>query len=264
MTAPAYAPELAHLRPRALGGLASADLLKLRRRRGLWYTCLLLPAAVVLLVVVLAVTGVADQKGGTKFADDMTSALSVIGTILAVLVGARTGSEEHAAGTLRYQLLTGIPRSRLYTGKAVATMLAVLPIAVIPAAAIVIGALVTPLDGAGSLGAGDVAFTFWNLLVPVEVYGLIAFGVGGLMRSTGPAITIALLLNLLGLQLIAVLTLISDWFRHVVLSVGVDRLTFNDLHGNDKISLGSAIIVTLAWVGVWVGAGYARLRRLEA
>ena len=45
-------------------GLVAADLLKLRRRRGLWFSALLVPASFVVLMTVLVATGAIDTDGG--------------------------------------------------------------------------------------------------------------------------------------------------------------------------------------------------------
>lgn len=245
--------------------LVAADLLKLRRRRGLWLTTLLLPAAIITSLYLLAATEAIDADGGQIFVRDASSAIGFIGPILAVLVGARLGSDEHAAGTLRYQLLTGTPRERLYLSKLAVLAITCLGLTAAGALATVVFGLVLPTaPGAEGVGAGDVVDALWNVFVPSFAYGAIAFGIGSLMRSTGPAIAIALVLNLVGLDMLALLVLIDDWFRHVVLDVGLDRLTGNAIEEDDQISVGAAIVVSLAWPAAFVLAGWLRLRKLEA
>ena len=245
--------------------LVAADLLKLRRRRGLWLTTLLLPCVVIVALYLLAATEAIDADGGQIFVRDGSGALAFLGPILVVLVGARLGSDEHAAGTLRYQLLTGQPRHRLYLSKL--AVLAITCLALTGAGAlttVVLGAVLPAGAGNEGVGSGDVVDALWNVFVPSFAYGAIAFGVGALLRSTGPAIAIALVLNLVGLDMLTLLVLIDDWFRHLVLDVGVDRLTTNVIEEDDEIALVPAILVTLAWPGAFVFAGWAKLRSLEA
>lgn len=247
-----------------MSALVAADLLKLRRRRGLWRTTLLLPAGIIVALYLLAATEAVDADGGQVFVRDSAAALAFIGPILAVLVGARLGSDEHAAGTLRYQLLTGVPRHRIYLSKLV--VLAITCVALTAAGSLVtviLGAVLPAAPGGEGVGSGDVVDALWNVFLPSFAYGAIAFGVGALLRSTGPAIALALVLNLLGLDLLALLVLIDDWFRHLVLDVGIDRLTANAIEEQDRISIGAAIVLTIAWPAAFVFAGWTKLRTLE-
>ena len=245
--------------------MIQADLLKLRRRRGLWWTCLLLPFVVGSIIVILTLTDVVDSDGGGRFIEDTTAALSVFGAVLAVLVGARQGSDEHAAGTIRYQLLTGVPRWQLYVSKLAVLAIAAGAIAVSGAIPAILGGLAIEPKPGQDFGGADLLSAGWNVLLPCLAYGSIAFGVGALMRSTGPAIAVALVLNLIGLDIVGLFILIDDWFRHLVLDLGVDRLTANNFKGEDEeVSLAAAIVMVLAWSGLFIGLGWARLRKLEA
>jgi ABC-type transport system involved in multi-copper enzyme maturation permease subunit len=245
--------------------LVAADLLKLRRRRGLWLSALCLPAALTTLIWMLAATNAVDLDGGATFVRDTAEIVMFIGSVLAVLVGARLGSEEHAAGTLRYQLLTGVPRHKLYLSKILVLLILVLGIALAGTVAVVLGGLLLSAPpGADPVGFDDVLDCFWNALVVSAVYGWIALGTGMLLRSTGPAIAVALILYFVGLDIVALLTLIDEWFRNVVLSSGIDKLTINAVDKQDQIALGAAIAVTIVWPAAFLAAGWARLRRLEA
>lgn len=242
--------------------MIEADLLKLRRRRGLWLTSLILPSALVVLVFVLTATNVADLEGGSAFVQDLGGALAVVGPVLAVLIGARQGSDERAAGTLRYQLLTGVPRERLLASKLAVLAISCVVIATLGTfTAVICGSL---LGGDEAVSVTDVADVWWESLLPALCYGAISFGVGLLMGSTGPAITISLVLNFVGANILAALTLISDVFANIVLPIGIDRLTSNTLDGEEAISLGAAIALVLAYPAIFVGAAYAKLRTLEA
>jgi ABC-type transport system involved in multi-copper enzyme maturation permease subunit len=245
--------------------LVAADLLKLRRRNGLWWTTLLLPPAVIVLAFLLAATQVANLDGGAKFVQDGTDVLAYIAPVLAVLVGARQGSDEHATGTLRYQLLTGIPRHRLLLSKLAVVAITCAALAVLGALSVTVcGFLLTTPQGGESVAGADILDALWNTFVPCMVFGTIAFGVGSLMNNTGPAIAVALVLNILGVNLLAVFIAIDHSLRYVVLTLGIDRLTFNAANSDDRISLGGAIVVTIVWPAAFAVAGWLRLRRLEA
>jgi len=246
-----------------VSALLAADLLKLRRRRGLWLSVLLVPAGFVVLLTVLAATGGLDADGGATFVDDLAQALNIFVAILAVLAGARLGSEERATGTLRYQILTGTPRHQLYLSKVATLAVACLAMTALAVTLLVVGSFVVPLGAADSTAAGDAIGAFWAVLLPALVYGAIAFGVGAVMGSTGPAIAVALVLNLVGIDLLYALTLIDDWFRHLVLDLGVDRLTVDEADPQDAVSIGAAIVMVVGWVTFFLAAGWIRLRSIE-
>jgi ABC-type transport system involved in multi-copper enzyme maturation permease subunit len=244
--------------------LVAADLLKLRRRRGLWGAAIAIPIVLSVITMMLAATGAIDLDGGDKYMRDVSSTLTLIGTVLAVLIGARMGSMESAAGTLRYQLLTGVPRHRLYLAKVAVVVISCLAIALASTIPTAMGALAVPPGSNSPVGFVDMLAGGWDVLVTTLAYGLISFGVGAMTGSTGPAIAISLVLALIGTDVVAVLTLISDAFRNVVLDVGIDRLTVRALDAEDEISLGAAVAVVIAWPAAFVVAGWLRLRRAEA
>lgn len=244
--------------------MVQADLLKLQRRRGLWLTCLLLPFVAALVLAVLAITETVELDGGATYVEDSSLAMTIFASVLAILVGARQGSDEHAAGTIRYQLLTGVPRWQLYLSKVAVLVIAAGAIAASAAGPTILGALFVDAVPGDELGPADMVSAVWNVFLPSVAYGMVAFGVGALLRQTGPAIAVALVLNLIGLDILFVLTLIDDWFRHVVLDVAIDRLTANEISEEDRIATGAAIVAVVAWSALFLGLGFLRLRRLEA
>lgn len=244
--------------------MIQADLLKLKRRRGLWWTTLALPFGIGLLVAVLGITDVAAMDGGSTYIRDVSQALVVVGTVLSILVGARLGSEEHAAGTIRYQLLTGVPRERLYLSKVAVLVIATAALSLTGAVPLILGGLGIKALPGDEVGFADMLSAWWNVFVPALAYGSIALGIGSLMRQTGPAIAVALVMSLLGLRLVYLLTLIDEWFRHFVLDLGIDRLTVRSFEAPDDVSLGAALIIVPAWIVLSLGVGWLRLRRLEA
>lgn len=247
-----------------MSALVAADLLKLRRRRGLWLTTLFLPSFFVVLITVLSVAGAIDGDGGATFVEDFAIAMNTFCVVLTVLVGARLGSEERATGTLRYQLLTGTPRHLLYLSKIATLVLTCLLLTLISVATITMGSLAVPQGAGEPTAAADVVDALWNVLLPALCYGTIAFGVGALVGSTGPAIATALVLNLVGINVLYALTLIDDSFRHAVLNLGVDRLTVDEADADDRVAFGAAIAMVVGWIGTFLGAGWLRLRRIEA
>jgi hypothetical protein len=98
-------------------GLARADLLKLRRRRGLfWTTTLLMVVPQVVAYGVLAILHAANPDhhgpaGGIENLGGGMSALVLVGSIGAMIAGASAGADDLNSGVFRELVVTG--RSRL-------------------------------------------------------------------------------------------------------------------------------------------------------
>jgi ABC-type transport system involved in multi-copper enzyme maturation permease subunit len=242
--------------------LIAADLLKLRRRRGLFWTLIALPLVIAALAVVLELTVVTDPTSPADFLEAVTAAQGFVALLAVVVAGARLGSEEHAGGTIRYQVLTGMPRGRLYASKAAVVVLVALAVALLGTVGALAG--VPFADGAGDgVDLAAVLGAFWAILLRLLVYGLIAFGVGALVRSTGPAIAASVVLAIGGTNILLLLTLLSDGLVWLSPDVAIERLTYDDADPGDRIALVAAIGSVLAWSLIPVAAGLARLRRLE-
>jgi ABC-type transport system involved in multi-copper enzyme maturation permease subunit len=244
--------------------LVAADILKLRRRRGLWFTLLALPAGLALLVGVLG-AAISDLKvhGGGRYAHDARFTIGLLLDVMAAIVGARLGSEEHTLGTFRYQVLSGRPRLALY-GSKVGALVSVLTITVVLATiATAVASFLPPRGGGHALTASDLGKLLWDLWLPAVAYGCLSLGVGSLVRATGGAIALSLVLQLAALNLLAALTLIDKSFKYVVLNAGIDRLTVDTLKPDVRLSAGGAAACVIAWVALFLFLGAARTQGSE-
>lgn len=244
--------------------LVEADVLKVRRRRGLWWSAMLIPPGLVALVALLgALISNSDIQGGAQFARDSRAAVAFVLGIISALVGARMGADEHALGTFRYQVLTGRPRVQLFASKA-AALLVIVTLATLAATTVVaLGSLLPPTDGPG-MGLKDLGKAFWDAWVPGAVYGCLALGVGALIRATGGAIALSLILQFAGISLFLALTLIDDSLKYLILSSALDRVTEDSITDPDyHLALGGAIACIALWVGGFLTAGAVRTQRSE-
>jgi ABC-type transport system involved in multi-copper enzyme maturation permease subunit len=245
-------------------GMVRADLLKLRRRRGLWWSALILPGTLAMIVGILGVAlNKADIHGGAHFLSDGEFIIGFVTGILLVIIGARLGSEEHALGTFRYQALTGTPRLKLYGSKLLALVLAAVVMTAVATLVTLVASFLPPLDGNPAVGVSDVLKLYGGLLLPAFVGGTIAFGIGALTRSSGPAIAIALFLELAGLNILYALAYVWDGFRYAAVGAAMQRLTSNDLDPEVQMSVFAAIASIAVWTGVLVGLGALRTMRTE-
>lgn len=247
-------------------GLVCADVLKIRRRRGVWLSTLLIPAGMSLLVGMLgAFIGDLNVAGGGQFTEDVQFTLSLMTSVIATLLGARLGADEHAGQTFRYQVLSGRPRAQLFASKA-AALAVVVTIAVLLATVVtIVASFLPPADPSDTVGFADLGNLFWQLWLPAVVYGLIALGVGSLMRASGGAIALALVLQFIGLNLIALLTELWTGFKYLVVGGALDRLGPDTIDRTDDLrqSVIGAIVCLILWVGVFLAAGLVRTQRSE-
>lgn len=246
--------------------LIRADVLKIQRRRGVWLSTLLIPAGFVLIVGMLgAFISDLNVRGGGQFADDAQFSVGLMTSVIAALLGARLGADEHVTQTFRYQVLSGRPRAQLYFSK-VGALMVLMSIAIFVATLVTIVASYLPeSDPNDTVSIHDLLVLFWNLWLPAVVYGVIALGVGSMMRATGGAIATALVLQFIGLNLLALLTELWKGFKYVVVSAALDRLGPDTIGDHDKLrqAVLGAVICLAVWLAIFLTLGLLRTLRSE-
>lgn len=183
----------------------------------------------------------------------------VVTLIGAVVIGAQTGSYDSANGTFRFLLLSGRSRIALFAARVVAFLVAVVLVLLPSAALFALGAFALPRGSAPAPRVGAAASYLWAGLLDAWVYGLIALAIGALLRSNGPAIAIALPLNLVAFPLL--LQVSGTWNPRLVellLPVAVVRL---GLGGETSALVATAAV--LIWVGAFLAAGAWRTAAAE-
>lgn len=246
--------------------LVGADVLKIRRRRGVWYSTLFIPAGFTLLIGMLgAFISDLNVRGGGQFTEDAQFTLGLMTSVIATLLGARLGADEHAGQTFRYQVLSGRRRAQLY-GSKVGALVAVVTLAVLLATVVtVVASFLPPADPSDTVSLADLGNLFWQLWLPAVVYGCIALGVGSLMRASGGAIAIALVLQFIGLNLLALLTELWEGFKYLVVGGALDRLGPDSIDAGDDLrqSVIGAVLCLVLWVAAFLAAGLVRTLRSE-
>jgi hypothetical protein len=158
---------------------------------------------------------------------------------------------------MRYLVMTGVPRRRLYVtrilGTAIATALCCLP-------AIVLAIIAAHLCRHSSFNdptlRADIGGAWAYVLNPV-VFGLVSVGVGSLLRSNGAAIGVALGFALGGGILTGVVSAyVSATLAGYLLPAAADIVAQFDHHGD--IPLAAAFAAVVVWLVALVGAGLWR------
>ena len=152
------------------------EVVKIRRRRAMFWCAVGVPAGLVVLVLVVdaVLKGArpASYIGGADLLDSMTGAATFGGVIMAVLLGAQTGAYDVQQGTFRYLAMTGRPRLGLYLARLPALLGVVLAVLVPPI--VIAVALVLNLAALPVLSlVNEVSRTAGDLTLPLAVQRLV-------------------------------------------------------------------------------------------
>jgi hypothetical protein len=251
--------------------LVDAELLKLRRRRGLVVAGLALTVLPMLVAytVLLIVHGTNPAKHGpagglSNFSDSM-DLLTTLSGIAAILIGATLGAGDLGSGVFRELVVTGRSRLALFAARVPAGL-------ALAWALTGLGFLVTATAAnvfAGSLEAPSAALiaesAAWLSLTTGLALAL-GLGVSSLVGSRGTTIGVVL-----GWQLVATPLLVPikalGASREALAGAAVGRLQPEALVGHATrvpMSLAAAVIVIVAWALVPLALGAWRTARRDA
>jgi ABC-type transport system involved in multi-copper enzyme maturation permease subunit len=258
---------LAHAVPSP--SLVSADLLKLRKRRGLKIiTSLLTLGSVVVTYAVIeglhlsnaAKHGVA---GGTAHLGDGATVVSLFGVVAAVIVASMAGSGDLDSKVYRDLVVTGRSRLALYLSRIPAGFLFLLPFVAVSYG---IAAVATVVFAGGTAVPSTYLLVATGLWVVVQVafYYLLALGLSSVIgRSYAIGTMLAWVFAVTPL-LWAISAL--GWVRKLVPGVALDNLAPSGLPGQAQIAMSTAAIaaVLTVWTGVLLALGAWRDTRRDA
>jgi ABC-type transport system involved in multi-copper enzyme maturation permease subunit len=245
--------------------LIRAEVLKLRRRRGM----LAIAAAITLGVVALAFGVSAIQHagnpakygpaGGAASFKDAMNVVMLLTIVAGAIVGSTAGAQDIQSGVFRDLAATGRSRLALFGARITGAWAVVLPLAALSAAAMA-GA---SIGLAGSLpaptAAAIVAGTL-GLLATAALSSAAAVGLSALIGSRGPVIAIVLAFNLAIAQMLVGISFLGD-VRQAIPTVALARIA----HANADVptTLGVAVAVTAAWIAAAFAAGAWRTSSRE-
>lgn len=261
----------ARRRPRWSPRLVSAEFLKLRKRRGLVVSVLVLTVLpMIVAYVVLAVLHATDPAthGATGGSENFTGSMEVLtqlSAVAAILVGATLGAGDLAAGVFRELVVTGRSRFALFAARVPAGL--GLLVLLVGAAFAITATAATVLAGSSEAPSGSLLAhsAGWLALVTAPSFAL-ALGVSSLFGSRGTSIGI-----LLGWQLVA-MPLLGQFgalgaLREGLVDAATHRLAPAALvEGSVAVpmSLGAAVVVLFAWMALPLAAGAWRTRTRDA
>jgi ABC-type transport system involved in multi-copper enzyme maturation permease subunit len=250
-----------------------ADLLKLRKKRGtvIWVLVLaLLP-----LVILFAVRAVQHSStpateapaGGTPgFIDGLRLLCLFFGPLAAILIGVEAGTGDASAGVFRDLVVTGRSRVALFASRVPAALAACWAVMMIGYALTLIGTFAF----ASNLPTPDSALIVNGLLFTLLATGVVcavAVGFASLTTSKPAAITALIGWQLVASPLIANISSLGS-ARDGVLSQAITH--FSPVHiGGDRgatitMSTGTASVVVILWLAVFLALGAWRTLRMDA
>lgn len=244
--------------------VARAELRRMLARRGLIVTSVLVPAAIVLVLAAVRLflhsrNPLAHPVVGGESFFTFVSIIGIVSVVFGTVIGAMFGAEDVTSGTLRYILLTGYSRLRLFLSRIPVLAIVAIGVALPAFVLLLIGALILPHAGEAGVTASDASRLLLSLALNVGIYALIAYGIGVAIRSTGGAIAVALGLNLIGLSLFNLITFAVPGVKPWLLDAALTRVS-----DGGTTSIAIAIVALIVWPSVFLAIGLVRALRTEA
>ena len=248
--------------------LISAEILKLRRRRGMLSLALLGTVGSMLIgftVLVIQHGGNPAKYGPAGGLENYQGAidfLSVMCLIAGAIIGATAGTQDLESGVFRDLAATGRSRMALFSSRVFGAWAVGLPIAAAAAVIAATGSIVL----AGSLAAPSAAAIASGTalaLASMAVSAALGVGVAALVGSRGPVIGIMLAIELAIVPILQQLGFLGQ-ARSILPSVALNRIgdlppVVPGLH----VALGTAIAVVIGWAAVALAAGAWRTHTRE-
>ena len=266
MTAATVKAPLAPLR------LARAELLKLRKRKGVWIPAAFLTVGAIVIVYLILELGHLSNPGrygpagGTEhFRHALFLIAQLSGLIAAVMVGTHAGTQDVSAGVFRELVATGRPRTHLFFARVPGGLGLLLPL--VGLAYALTAVLTVAFAGGGptpSVGL-FVEAGLWAELAAGVMFCL-ALGLSSLIGSRAASSTLLLAWLLVIQPLITSIRSFGDG-REAMLSSALERIapiSVDDDSSRLPMSVAAAVVVIVLWAVVPLAAGWFRTQRRDA
>jgi ABC-type transport system involved in multi-copper enzyme maturation permease subunit len=251
--------------------LPRAELLKLRKRRGLVVAAALLTiGAVCIALIALELFHLSNSVkygpvGGTDHFRHLVFVLAQLGSVAAALIGATAGAGDLGAGVFRELVATGRPRLTLFAARVPGGLALLWPLI---AVAYLILAIAT-VAAAGGLPTPSVHLFvvcgLWILLATSLAYCL-GLGLGSLIGSRSTSIAVLFGWIIIVEPILAHITPLGR-ARDALLNVSLDHVAPSQIVDRDlrlPMSAASAVLVMLAWAIIPLAAGAWRTMTRDA
>jgi ABC-type transport system involved in multi-copper enzyme maturation permease subunit len=247
--------------------LIKADVLKLRRRRGMLLVCAGLTLGILLVAFVVitiqhggnpAKTGPA---GGLDGFTDILVTMSIMVFLVGAIVGATAGAQDLDSGVFRDLAATGRSRTALFLSRVAGAWVITGALALLTLGLDAAGAFVLA-DGTATPHAGDIAEGGAMLLASGALGAALAVGLAALVGSRGPVIAILLAAHLIFEPQLQGAGFLGDARQALPISA-INRIGDQAGDLDYSLALGTSIAVVLAWMAAALAAGAWRTRTRE-
>jgi ABC-type transport system involved in multi-copper enzyme maturation permease subunit len=245
--------------------LIRAEVLKLRRRRGM----LALVTALTLGVVALAFTVMTIQHGsnpaeygpagGLKSYRDALEVLVLLTIVAGAIVGSTAGAQDIESGVFRDLAATGRSRIALFGARVSGAWAIIVPVTAAAGGAAAIGSVALAGSAAAPTASALVEGTA-AVLAAGAVSSAVAVGLCALVGTRAPVIAIMLAFSLIMAPLLVAASFLGD-LRQAIPTVALNNIA----HTESAIhtTLGVAVAVLAAWVVSAFAAGTWRTKTRE-
>lgn len=236
--------------------LIGYELRRIIGRKGSFFGAMGVALAVALLVAILV-----DSQDHSE--DVWSQVLGIPLVFGATVVGALAGSYDVAQGTMRYLVLTGVPRWKLVLIR-VPALVAALVLVSLPAMLVALFAL-----SSGPETATAITRSIGGAITYAAIWGVVAMVIGTLLRSNGAGIAVALVLFLVGNVITAAVQseisqTVGDYLLPNVVSVfalfGYQPESFDI---GTEMSFAASAVALAVWLAALAALAIARVERDE-
>jgi hypothetical protein len=254
---------------RLLPRLVVAEVLKLRKRRGLLAVTVALTVVTSLItyaVLVILHSANPDRHGPAGGLDNLNNALgllSMVGALAALLVGATAGAGDLNAGVFRELVVTGRSRLALFGARIPGGLLFLLPFAAVAYTLAAVASVVF----AGDLPAPSATLLAelggWLLLF-VAFWFLLGLGLAALLGSRTITVGILLLWNAALTPLLLSYGALGDAREAIPMAALGSLAPGNFWDSEVEASTAAAVLVSAVWLAVSLGLGAWRTSTRDA
>ena len=246
-----------------MSAFVRAELLKVRTTRGWW----------AYLIVIVLITGIAaagqvgsatsEERGTSEFMADLVGSVGLSG-LLALILGITIVTTEFRHGTITPTFLAAPRRELVIAAKSIATTLVALGFALLSLLVVAVVALpwLAIVDATTDLD-GDVATRGAEQFLAVVLSGLMGVAIGLVVHNQVAALVGTLV------WIFVVENLLWGLFALLDVEGAVQYLPFRALDatggggGDQTLSSGPALAVSIAWIALIGAAGVVRTRRRD-
>jgi len=247
--------------------MISAEFLKLRRRRGIfWWSLVLTSGTMVAAFTTLVILHLNDPghygpAGGVKNFTGSMEALIGLGGVASIMIGASAGAGDLGAGVFRDMASSGRSRITLFLVRVPGALLLQLPLILGAFVLATVASIV--LAGSDPVPSATLIAQYGGWVLAGTVLELIlAIGLASVLGTRATTIGVLLAWELIGARLLQHFSFLGD-VRKALNSTAIDSLKPG---GPDLLpmSVAAAIAVVVCWAIVALAAGAFRTRTIDA